>query len=96
MSAPVMKKCHRIQHQLLAQYDPTLYKHLQGLGIEPQIYGIRWLRLLFAREFHMQDVLTLWDAIMADDPQLNMVDYMALAMLLFLRENRANCRRTAT
>lgn len=52
--------------------------------------GSRWLRLLFAREFHMLDVLRLWDAIFADDEQLGMVDYMALSMLLFLRENCAN------
>lgn len=48
----------------------------------------RWFRLLFAREFHIQDVLRLWDAIFADDKQLNITDYMALAMLLFLREQR--------
>jgi hypothetical protein len=36
----VVRKCHRIQHQLLKQYDPALYAHLSGLGIEPQIYGM--------------------------------------------------------
>lgn len=39
-SAPVMRKCHHIQHVLLKQYDPQLYKHLEALGIEPQLYGM--------------------------------------------------------
>ena len=39
-AAPVMQKCHRVQHVLLAQYDPQLYAHLSQLGIEPQLYGM--------------------------------------------------------
>ncbi len=30
-----------------------------------QIYLLRWVRLLFAREFHIEDVMRLWDAIFA-------------------------------
>ena len=36
----VVRKCHRVQHILLKQYDPALYNHMTGLGIEPQIYGM--------------------------------------------------------
>jgi len=44
------------------------------------------MRLLFGREFHIADVLRLWDGIFADDPYLGVVDYMCVSMLLFLRE----------
>ncbi len=30
------------------------------------MYGMRWLRLLFLREFRMEDCLFLWDALFAD------------------------------
>jgi len=73
---------------LLKSYDPVLHNHLTRLGIEPQLYGLRWIRLLFGREFHVADVLKLWDAIFADDPKLSIVDYVCLAMLLYLREYR--------
>ena len=54
----------------------------------------RWLRLLFAREFHINDVLRLWDGIFADDPRLSVVDYMSVAMLLFIRDGRkSSCAR---
>jgi len=84
-SSEVIKKCHRIHHQLLKLYDPDLYNHLMKLGVEPQIYGLKWIRLLFGREFHVADVLKLWDAIFADDSKLGVVDYLCISMLLYLR-----------
>ena len=47
------------------QADPALHLRLGELGIEPQLYLLRWLRLLFGREFHFEDVKLLWDAIFA-------------------------------
>jgi TBC1 domain family protein 5 len=47
----------------------------------------RWLRLLFSREFEMEDLLVLWDAIFAADPNLTMVEWIAVAMLLILRKD---------
>jgi hypothetical protein len=37
--------------------DGELFQHLEELGVEPQLYGMRWIRLLLGREFHMEDVL---------------------------------------
>ncbi|GMT08306.1 hypothetical protein PENTCL1PPCAC_30480 [Pristionchus entomophagus] len=39
----------------LVEVDPPLHKHLASLDIPPQLYGIRWLRLLFGREFPLHD-----------------------------------------
>jgi TBC1 domain family protein 5 len=47
---PIVAKCARI-HELLKKVDFELWKRMEELQIEPQIYGIRWLRLLFLREF---------------------------------------------
>lgn len=55
--------CDQIQNQILKKGDPILYNRLSSLNIEPQIYGLRWVRLLFGREFQLDDVLNLWDAI---------------------------------
>lgn len=37
--------------------------HEQELGVEPQLFLLRWLRLLFEREFHLEDVLVVWDSL---------------------------------
>lgn len=44
------------------------------------------MRLLFGREFHLQDLLILWDAIFAFGRSLKLVDYICVAMLIYIRE----------
>ncbi|KAI8099001.1 rab-GTPase-TBC domain-containing protein [Halteromyces radiatus] len=83
---PVVGVCQRIHHQYLRQVDPPLYKHLESFGIEPQLFGIRWLRLLFGREFEFHELLRLWDAIFAQDPTLKIVEFVCVALLLRLHD----------
>jgi len=42
--------------------------------------------LLFGREFPMQDLLMLWDAIFADGISFDLVDYVFVAMLLYIKD----------
>jgi TBC1 domain family protein 5 len=60
-------------------------KHLESLDIVPQVFLIRWIRLLFGREFDFDAVLTLWDVIFAEDSSLELVDHVCIAMLLRIR-----------
>lgn len=48
----------------------------------------RWVRLLFGREFPLQDLLVVWDALFADSITLDLVDYTFVAMLLYIRDAR--------
>ena len=44
------------------------------------------MRLLFGREFPLQDLLVVWDALFADSITLDLVDYVFVAMLLYIRD----------
>lgn len=48
----------------------------------------RWIRLLFGREFPFDELLDLWDALLAEDPALDLVDMVCVAMLLRIRWQR--------
>ncbi|XP_064410951.1 TBC1 domain family member 5 isoform X1 [Latimeria chalumnae] len=85
-SIAIVTKVNQIQDQLLKKNDIELYLHLNRLEIAPQIYGIRWVRLLFGREFPLQDLLVVWDALFADSSTLDLVDYIFVAMLLYIRD----------
>lgn len=85
-SVAIVTKVNRIQDQLIKKHDIELYMHLNRLEIAPQIYGIRWVRLLFGREFPLQDLLVVWDALFADSITLDLVDYVFVAMLLYIRD----------
>ncbi|KAK6183313.1 hypothetical protein SNE40_010817 [Patella caerulea] len=82
----IVTKLTRIQDYILKKHDSELHLHLERLEIAPQIYGIRWIRLLFGREFPMQDLLMLWDAIFADGIGFDLVDYLFVSMLLYIRD----------
>ncbi|GAA5991738.1 hypothetical protein JCM11641_004848 [Rhodosporidiobolus odoratus] len=73
-------------HSLLSTLDPTLHASFTRLQIEPQLFAIRWFRLLFSREFPLSDTLLLWDGLFARDPALYLATYIALAMLLRVRD----------
>uniref|UniRef100_A0A8D3E5T1 TBC1 domain family member 5 n=1 Tax=Scophthalmus maximus TaxID=52904 RepID=A0A8D3E5T1_SCOMX len=85
-SVAIVTKVNRIQDQLVKKHDVELHMHLNRLEIAPQIYGIRWVRLLFGREFPLQDLLVVWDALFGDSITLDLVDYVFVAMLLYIRD----------
>ena len=85
--APIVHRCRRIQYTLLKKFDQPLFNYLKTLGIEPQLYALRWVRLLFGRDFSFDDVITLWDAIFAWGQGLGLIDYVAVTMLMYMRES---------
>ncbi|KAJ1952762.1 hypothetical protein EC988_003376 [Linderina pennispora] len=50
--------------------DRQLWAKLEGLGIQPEHFALRWLLVWGAREFALPDVLLLWDALMSNRARL--------------------------
>jgi hypothetical protein len=99
--SPILRTCAGIQHSLLRRIDPQLHRHLVEEEIEPQLYCMKWVRLIFGREFHMEDVLTLWDGIFSEcllavkgavAPMgggagiVSTVEHLAMVMIIYIRE----------
>ncbi|KAI9646210.1 hypothetical protein NHQ30_005650 [Ciborinia camelliae] len=84
-ASPIVERSKRIHEVYLASVDPQLAKHLTDIEILPQIFLIRWIRLLFGREFPFDNLLEVWDTLFAEDPELDLVDLICVAMLLRIR-----------
>lgn len=84
-SSAIVNQSERIHKEMLSSVDPDLSLHLQVVGIVPQIYAIRWLRLLFGREMNFKDLLKLWDALFAESLHVEIIDMACVAILLRLR-----------
>lgn len=84
-NSPIVERSKRIHENYLHHADPELAEHLTAIEILPQIFLIRWVRLLFGREFPLEDVLALWDILFAEDPALDLVDLISVSMLLRIR-----------
>lgn len=87
-NSPIVERSKRIHEVYLRQADPELAEHLTAIEVLPQIFLIRWIRLLFGREFPFDDVLSLWDHLFAEDPTLDVVDLICVSMLLRIRWQR--------
>ena len=48
----------------------------------------RWLRLLFTREFSMEDAMVMWDGLFAVDPSFDLAMWICVAMLMRIRNKR--------
>lgn len=83
----ILNHTSSIQSELLPVVDHKLSTRLFDLGIEPQLYCMKWMRLLFSREFPFHDVLVLWDLIFAADPSLKIIDYICCAMIMRVRQD---------
>ncbi|CDR99713.1 related to molybdenum cofactor biosynthetic protein [Sporisorium scitamineum] len=81
---PIVAKCEHIL-ELLRHIDPALAQHLESLGIEPQIFCLRWIRMIFTREFALDDAIAIWDGLFASASSLSLIDYLCIAMLLRIR-----------
>ncbi|KAL9932828.1 hypothetical protein V8E36_008083 [Tilletia maclaganii] len=81
----MIQKCEKVQ-DLIRQIDPSLGSKLDELEIEPQLWAMRWIRMLFLREFDLPTALKIWDGIfVADAASLELVDFLCIAMLLRIR-----------
>ncbi|TKA57893.1 hypothetical protein B0A55_12361, partial [Friedmanniomyces simplex] len=81
----IVLRSRRIFEDLLPNIDPEVASHLLEIEIVPQVFLMRWIRLLFGREFAFDDVLSMWDIVFAEDPTLEIVDYICLGMILRIR-----------
>ncbi|KAF8653734.1 hypothetical protein HU200_061847 [Digitaria exilis] len=61
---PVIEASSSLFH-LLSIVEPSLHSHFIELNVEPQYFALRWLRVLFGREFCLNDLLVVWDEVFA-------------------------------
>ena len=73
---------------LLKLCDPELHQHLdQKCMIAPEYYAFRWISILFAVEFPVADVLSLWDFMLSFTDKVSISAlFVAVAMLVNIRE----------
>jgi len=88
--SPLLRRCEKI-FELLHTKDPRLHKHLVTHEISPNLFLLRWVRILFAREFPFDQTLLIWDFVFAHVPvgkvlpYPSIIDYIAVAMIMNIR-----------
>ncbi|ELP84326.1 hypothetical protein EIN_066110 [Entamoeba invadens IP1] len=82
----IQEKCDTLFNSL-EKIDCMYYQLLVNQNVIPSVFGIRWIKMVFTREFHINDVVEVWDAIFAYGEHLKLIEGMFLAMLIYLRND---------
>jgi len=61
--------------------------HLEKHKVNPQFYSLKWLMLLLAQEFSIDDTLKVWDRLFAHPKKVEFLNYLCLAMIQDVRES---------
>ncbi|BAM42281.1 uncharacterized protein TOT_040000650 [Theileria orientalis strain Shintoku] len=95
----IIARCNHIYNDLLKECDFVLYAHLKNIELEPHLFLIRWIRLIFSREFNVNETLNLWDFLLSDyyfelksggESQqfpFQSIDFFSVAMIIFVKQN---------
>ena len=94
----INKRCAYLIYEKLQGIDEDLYEHFIKIDLPCTVFLQKWLRCLFNREYEYNDVLYLWDSIFAHEYMdkntekysFIFVDYIALAMLIKIRDKLKN------
>ncbi|XP_063824461.1 TBC1 domain family member 5 [Ostrinia nubilalis] len=84
----VVRYLDKVKEEFLVPLDHELAAHLHECNITMELFGIRWLRLLFGREFPRGELAHLWGFLFADGPALPHLHFVVLAMLISIRTTR--------
>ena len=60
------KRCFKITNHMMKIVDPDLHNHLQEVEFIPELSLLKWLRVMYSREFDIASTLTIWDYIFSD------------------------------
>ncbi|CAM2709560.1 unnamed protein product [Rotaria socialis] len=76
---------------LLKELDKEVHEYFEQENLKPEFYAFRWLTLLLSQEFHLPDVLRIWDSLFVDhEKYLDFLLYICCAMVILQRDQLLN------
>ena len=76
---------------LLKKIDVEVYNYLIQLQIPYNIFLLRWIRLLFTREYDLKEIFILWDTILVMYDKISeIIDAISLSMILYQKQHMIN------
>ncbi|KAL7674447.1 hypothetical protein ACOME3_000727 [Neoechinorhynchus agilis] len=63
-----------------------IYYRLKHIKVETEYFAFRWLTLLFAHEFPLEELLLIWDVIFSHEHPRDIVPFIATAMVVSVRD----------
>lgn len=100
----IKKRIYSLFYIELKEYDKSIYNSIAHI-IEPDLFLLRWMLCLFTREYELDKVIQLWDAIFAfefcqfhykeirkniEPIHIYFADFICLSMIHYLKKDIVN------
>jgi len=72
--------------EIFKKTDLKLWEHLKKFNVSPEFYFSKWLILMLTQEFDLEEILNIWDPILASKNFLDYVSYLCLGILFSMRD----------
>lgn len=81
----VRAKMNRV-FEILERHDKELCDILKERGIPDTLFHLRWIMLLLAHEFPIDQVILLWDKFLSDQNRFEMLEYCCASIILLMKK----------
>ncbi|KAL7718487.1 Rab-GAP TBC domain-containing protein [Entamoeba marina] len=85
----IISKCNTIR-TILEVKDSHTADNFKRLDIEPQLFLLRWVRILFCQMFTNSELYYIWDIIFAHSLSLSLVDHICVVLMALPRSKICN------
>jgi hypothetical protein len=75
---------------ILCRVDTEYFTFLKSNKIEMDMYALRWVMLILAQDFQIEDVIRLWDTIMSDSEKYTFLNYVVVQLVLDAKNDVMN------
>lgn len=72
--------------KMLKVVDKNLSEYLNNIGFDFSIFTFRWISLMFSQDFHMIDILRIWDFLLCKENKYENCYYFCLSIILMRKE----------
>ena len=79
----IQHECRFVIDHIVQRFDRRIWERLKEIGLEPHVFGIRWIRTLFVHEFTFQESLLLWDQFLYNLDQIEKQYFLWLPKFVF-------------
>lgn len=78
----------RIQdlNDLLKKVNKPLWEHFENEKVNPYFYSLRWIMLLLAQEFEIDNILRLWDSLLSHPNKMLYLNYCCVAIIESMKD----------
>lgn len=82
-----IEKNHTCFLNLLKKHEEKIYEHFKDLRLDTFFIFNKWVVVVLAQEFDIDDILKIWDPFLAAENKLEFINYLILAILIQIKED---------